>query len=85
MSFEERIKYAKILLRELKHGPLRWGDLSKVMIIHYGTPSKFMTLMKWLVGRGYIVKDGPCRSRAPYRYNPARVQFTDDDVIMKFS
>jgi hypothetical protein len=64
MSFNERIRYAKILLRELGGGPLTWGDLEKRMMELCGTHSKFVSLMKWLIEREYIIKDGPPKTRA---------------------
>jgi len=72
---DEKMKYAQLLLTELKDGPLSWTELEKKMIGHSGTHWKYVSLMKWLVKKGYIIKEGSSGSRAPYQLNPDRVEF----------
>jgi len=86
MSIEDRLHYAKIILRELKERPLTWDELERKVIVHCGTHSRFVRVMRWLLDQGYIIKMGPPRTRAPYRLNPEKVSFNKDgSVIIKIS
>jgi hypothetical protein len=38
----------------------------------------FTSIMRWLIGGGYIIKEGPPGSRAPYRINPNKVRFNEN-------
>lgn len=40
---------------------------------HYGSHWKFVVIMKWLSDKGYIIKEGPRGSRAPYRINTEKI------------
>jgi len=83
MSFEERMRYAKIILQELRRGPLHWGEIERKVFSSRGTHWKFTALMRWLTEEGYILKDGPSGTRAPYRFNPGKVQFSDGEVVIR--
>ena len=82
---DEKIKYAKILLSELREGPLPWSELEKKMVKQCGTHWKFVSLMRWLIRKGYIIKEGSSGSRAPYRFNSDKVDFDDSgNIKIKF-
>jgi len=74
---DEKIGYAKILVKHLRYGPKARKDLEKEMIIHCGTSRKFENLMNWLTKQEIIIKMGPPKSRAHYRFNPEKVEFTN--------
>jgi len=85
-SIEEKIRYAKVLFRCLREGPMTWMELEKRMIAKCGTHGKFVNLMRWLVKEEVIIKMGPQKSRAPYQLNPNKVAFTEEgEVIIKIS
>lgn len=79
--FEERMKYAKLSLQEVKGGSLSWGELEKRFFERSGSHSKFISIMRWLIGGGYIIKEGPPGSRAPYRINLDKVRFNEDGFV----
>jgi len=82
---DEKIRYAKLLLLELKEGPLPWSELEKKMVKQCGTHWKFVSLMKWLTNKGYIIKEGSSGSRAPYRFNSNKVEFDKyGNISIKF-
>jgi hypothetical protein len=83
MSVEGRMRGARLVLQQLMHGPLSWGELERRMLPACGTHWKFAAVMRWLTDEGYIVKEGPLGSRAPYRFNPERVRYEDGAVIIK--
>ena len=77
----ERLRLAKIMLRELREEPLSWTELEKGLLHQCGTHGKFRSLMSWLRKNGYIIKmDGP-RTRGRYRYNPKKVGFTPEGEV----
>jgi hypothetical protein len=78
---DEKMKYAQLLLTELKDGPLSWTELEKKMIRHCGTHWKFTSLMRWLMLKGCIVKEGSRGSRGLYRLNSEKVNFDKDGKI----
>ena len=78
---DEKMKYAQILLTELKGGSLSWTELEKKVIGHCGTHWKFTSLMRWLMLKRYIVKEGSPGSRGLYRLNSEKVNFDKDGKI----
>ena len=79
--FEERMRYARLILQEVRGGSLRWGELEKRFFEHCGSHSKFISIMRWLIGGGYLIKEGPPRSRAPYRINLNKVRFNENGSV----
>ena len=81
---DEKIRYAKILVKHLRDEPKARKELEKEMIVHCGTSRKFENLRNWLLKEEIIIKMGPPRSRAPYSFNPEKVEFTNKgEVIIK--
>jgi len=78
---DEKMKYAEILLAELKDGPLSWSHLEKKMIRHCGSHWKFTALIRWLLEKGYIIKEGAKGSRGSYRLNHNKVTFDESGKI----
>jgi len=76
-----RMKLAKVVLRELMDEPLGWSELEKRVIRQCGTSGKFSGLMGWMIRQGYIVKVGASGSRGPYRVNPEKVEVLEDGSI----
>jgi len=77
----ERLKFAKILLGELRNKPLGWTELERRLIRRGGTHSKFSSLMGWLKKNGYVVKMGGSGTRAFYQLNPEKVIVSEDGEI----
>jgi len=80
-GLRRNMRYAKFILRSLHEGPKRWGELEKTFFLRSGSHSRFTSMIRWLVVNGYITKDGPPRSRAPYRINSEEVSFDEDGSI----
>jgi predicted transcriptional regulator len=65
-NLQERLKYAKIVLRELSREPLSRTMLNKCFIQQSGTNATFEGIFQFLVKNGYIEKSGSAY-RSPYR------------------
>ena len=78
---QHQFQYAKLILQELREGPLRWSELEKRFFEESGSHSSFTSLMKWLIDKHYILKDGPPKSRKPYRINEDKIVFNEDGSI----
>lgn len=78
---QDQVQYAKVILEALREGPKRWSELEKDFFKRSGSHSKFTSIMAWLIRNEYIVKDGPIRSRYPYRINEENVSFQKNDLI----
>jgi len=64
-TLHERLRLAKIVLHELRRGPLRRTELEKRTVMHCGTHSTFEGIFHYLLENGYIQKSGQ-RHLAPY-------------------
>jgi len=64
-TLHERLRLAKIVLHELRRGPLKRTELEKRTVMHCGTHSTFEGIFKYLLQNGYIQKSG-LRHRDPY-------------------
>jgi len=83
---QNQFRYAKIVLEELREGPLRWGELEKRFFEKSGSHSRFTSVMRWLKDNDYILKDGLPKSRTLYRLNYNKISFNEDgSVNIKFS
>jgi len=56
MSFREKIRLSRIVLRHLEAGPKRWTPLLKLTIEDSGTVSKFRTILHDLLDEGFITQ-----------------------------
>jgi predicted transcriptional regulator len=65
-TLQERLRLAKIVLKELNKRPLRRTELEKRTIRQCGTHNKFVTILRYLKQSGYVEKAEP-KLRAPYR------------------
>jgi predicted transcriptional regulator len=65
-NLEERLKYAKLILREVSCENLGRTALCKRFVQASGSPASFDGLMRFLVRNGFVEKSGS-RHRAPYR------------------
>ena len=75
------MRCARLLLKELHSDPLRWHQLEKKMFDLCGSHSKFTSTMKCPTSHGYIIKERPSGSRAPYRINLKKVKFKEDGSV----
>ena len=55
---DKKLKAAKIVLKNLSGGPMRWTPLVKATLRGSPTPWKFQTIMSWLLVQGYIERNG---------------------------
>ncbi|MEM2107832.1 MAG: hypothetical protein QXL10_00910 [Candidatus Bathyarchaeia archaeon] len=66
MNLEERLRYAKVILREVSREPCSRTFLAKRFIQASGSPASFETLFRFLRANGYVEKVSD-EHRAPYR------------------
>ncbi|MBT0160681.1 hypothetical protein G4O51_11945 [Candidatus Bathyarchaeota archaeon A05DMB-2] len=65
-NLEERLRYAKMILREVSREPLSRTELCKRFVRASGSPASFDGLMRFLVRNGFVEK-ASSEHRAPYR------------------
>jgi len=65
-NLEERLKYAKLILREVSCEPLGRTALCKRFVQASGSPASFECIMRFLTRNGYVEKSGSMHC-APYR------------------
>jgi len=51
---DEQLRVARIILRVLRDGPLRWTPLMKAALRESPTPWKARSTLEWLLRHGYI-------------------------------
>lgn len=61
----ERLHLAKIVMKELRKGPLGRTELERRTVRKCGTHSTFEGIFHYLVQNGYVQKSGQ-KHRAPY-------------------
>lgn len=75
-KFQEKLKLAKVILTQLKKGPLRRVDLLKRVIQACGSPSRFNSTFNWLKTTRRISKTG-YGHRDPYKITWMGEKFLD--------
>jgi len=50
----EKLKVARIVLENLRDGPMRWTPLIKSIVQESHSPWKAQTILEWLLRQGYI-------------------------------
>ncbi len=75
-NLEERLKYAKVILREVSREPLGRTALCKRFVVASGSPASFDGIMRFLVRNGYIEKV-LAEHRAPYRITDRGKRFLE--------
>ncbi|MEM2108747.1 MAG: hypothetical protein QXL10_05645 [Candidatus Bathyarchaeia archaeon] len=65
-NLEERLRYAKLILREVSREPCSRTFLTKRFVQASGSPASFASLFRFLRDNGYVEKASAAH-RAPYR------------------
>lgn len=76
-KLEERIHLAAAILRSLDEEPKRYTVLMRLALGIQASPSRFIYLLRWLEGRGYIEKSGRRETSAPWRITERGRRFLD--------
>lgn len=76
-KLEERMRLAAAILRSLAEGPKRYTALMRLALGAQASPSRFIYLLRWLEGRGYIKKGGRKETSAPWRITEKGKRFLE--------
>jgi len=51
---DKKLDIAQIVLDKLKEGPMRWTQLTKIVVKNSPSPWQAQVIIKWLLEKGYI-------------------------------
>jgi len=51
---DKKLRIARIALDRLQEGPMRWTQLTKIVVKESPSPWKAQVIIKWLLENGYV-------------------------------